>query len=198
MDADRRRILEWLEVKAPTLAPVYDGAVRMILEPKFPGRVHFIAHAMREIMNRLPNIFAEDGKSSGHTDYPKLTNAIADHWSWSPSTSDSEQVLISIRCADAIQNLVQRHQPIPGEARAKAIRLFKKSISNEPPIHTIKLWESTRKWAASKTHVGITNHELEDNELITKHFDNLDTLLRAILNRSYENMDELDEVLESS
>ena len=196
MDADRRRILEWLEVKAPTLAPVYDGAVRMILEPEFPGRVNFIAHAMREIMNRLPDIFAEDEESSGHTDYHKLTNAIADHWS--PPTSSSDQVTISIRCADAIQDLVQRHQTIPGKTRAKAIRLFKKSISNEPPIYTIELWESTRKWAASKAHVGITNHELEDNELITKYFDNLDTLLRAILNRSYENMDELDEVLESS
>lgn len=196
MDANRRRILEWLKAKAPALAPVYDGAVRMILEPEFPGRVHFIAHAMREIMNRLPDIYAEDGESSGYTNYPKLANAIADHWS--PSISDSDQVMISIKCADAIQDLVKRHQAIPNKTRAKAIRLFKKSISTEPPIYTIELWESTRKWAASKTHVGITNHELEDNELITKHFDNLDTLLRAILNRSYENMDELDEVLESS
>lgn len=196
MDVDRRRILNWLEVKAPALAPVYDGAVRMTQEPGFPGRVHFVAHAIREIMNRLPDIFAEDGEPSGYTNYPKLANAIADHWS--PPTSGSDQVMISIRCADAIQDLIQRHQTIPGKTRAKAIRLFKKSIGNEPPIYTIELWESTRKWAASKAHVGITNHELEDNELITKHFDNLDTLLRAILNRSYENMDELDEVLESS
>ena len=147
-------------------------------------------------MNRLPDIYAEDGKSSSHTNYPKLANVIADHWS--PSISDSEQVMISLKCADAIQNLVQRHQAIREKPRDKSIRLFKKSISNEPPIYTIELWESTRKWAVKKTHVGITNLDLEDNELVTKHFDNLDTLLRAILNRSYENMDELDEVLESS
>ena len=72
MDADRRRILEWLEANAPALAPVYDGAVRMILEPEFPGRVHFIAHAMREIMNLWMEI-QRGGERRAHVNLKKPT-----------------------------------------------------------------------------------------------------------------------------
>lgn len=63
--ADRSRLHRWLERSIPVLAPMYLGAGQMVFEEKFPGRVHFVSHAVREIGNRLPSAFAEVPKLSG-------------------------------------------------------------------------------------------------------------------------------------
>jgi hypothetical protein len=56
---DRRlAILEWLESAAPSLAELYQGAVQLLDDPGFPGRLRFIAHGVRDVRNRLPDVVA--------------------------------------------------------------------------------------------------------------------------------------------
>ena len=50
---ERIELLGWLENSAPALAPLYRGALALAMLDSFPGRVHFIAHAIRETRNRL-------------------------------------------------------------------------------------------------------------------------------------------------
>ena len=95
MDADRRRILNWLKSKAPALAPVYEGAVRMVLDHEFPGRVRFVAHAVREIWNRLPDEIAPK-PGAPRTDYSHLTDEIAARWEEEEELQAFEEGLIAI------------------------------------------------------------------------------------------------------
>jgi hypothetical protein len=55
---ERRRLHEWLLREASHLAPVYEASVRMMSDRDFPGRVWFVAHALRDIRNRLPAALA--------------------------------------------------------------------------------------------------------------------------------------------
>lgn len=54
---ERIEFLGWLENNAPAVAPVYRGALALAVLDSFPGRVHFVAHAIRETRNRLQHVF---------------------------------------------------------------------------------------------------------------------------------------------
>ena len=54
----RLEIYLWFQRNAPSLGELYAGALKMIFENSFPGRTRFIAHAVREIRNRLPEVIS--------------------------------------------------------------------------------------------------------------------------------------------
>lgn len=54
----RQELRAWFQRNAPSLGELYEGALRMFFAPEFPGRVRFVAHAVREIRNRLPDAIA--------------------------------------------------------------------------------------------------------------------------------------------
>ena len=47
------------ETQAPPLAAVYQEIVTLIHMPNSPARLHFVAHGIREIGNRLPGYLDE-------------------------------------------------------------------------------------------------------------------------------------------
>lgn len=184
MDVDRRRILEWLESNAPALAPVYDGAVRMIQEPEFPGRVHFVAHAIREIMNRLPDAIDNGGKSFHRTDYTELVNHVENCWKeGEPPTAD---------CRKAVEDLLREHQATDTKNRDKAHKLYRISTQSEPSPRTIKTWMQTRKSSEKRVHVRNKPMDSNDEKEIIKTFEELKKILQLLLSRPYEDTDELE------
>ena len=190
MDADRRRILEWLEAKAPALAPVYDGAVRMILEPEFPGRVHFIAHAMREIMNRLPDVYTDDDHT-GQIKYRALVDDIAACW--------QEGRLPTYQCRIVVETLLRQHKVPSTKNRERAEQLFKATVSEVPSDYTnlADKWMKARRGGEEKAHVGDPEVPTSEGSLL-EHFNDLETLLKTLSARSYEDMDRLDEILDTT
>lgn len=188
MDADRRRILEWLEANAPALAPVYDGAVRMILEPEFPGRVHFIAHAMREIMNRLPDAFTDDDHT-GRVEYRELVDQISSCW--------EEGELPTDQCRKIVETLLRQHRVPPITNRERAEQLFKATISEIPSDYTklVDLWMETRREIEKKVHVG---KDSISEVTLAERFNNLKLILKTISTRPYEDMDRIDEILDTT
>lgn len=77
--SERIALLKWLSAHAPALAPLYEGALSLAMRESFPGRVHFSAHAIREIQNRLPSALGPKVKQhrTGHKD---LTDKILQRW----------------------------------------------------------------------------------------------------------------------
>jgi hypothetical protein len=55
---NRRELREWLRRDAASLAELYEGAVLLLIEAPVPGYTRFVPHAVREIMNRLPDVVA--------------------------------------------------------------------------------------------------------------------------------------------
>lgn len=188
MEADRRHILEWLKSEVPALAPVYDGAVRMIREPDFPGRVHFIAHAMREIMNRLPDAFTKDAHT-GRVEYSELVDDIAACW--------KEGELPTDQCREVVEILLRQHRVPPITNRERAEQLFKATISEMPSDYTklVTLWMKTRRKIEKQVHVG--KDPISEGRL-AERFNDLEWLLKTISTKPYEDMDRIDEILETT
>lgn len=55
----RLELLGWFKRNAPSLAELYEGAVKLLLyDVRLPGWTRFVSHAVREIRNRLPNVIS--------------------------------------------------------------------------------------------------------------------------------------------
>ena len=57
----RLELLRWFQENAQPLAAAYEGAVRLLYDEDFPGRIHFVSHAVRDIADRL--VFVLDQQS---------------------------------------------------------------------------------------------------------------------------------------
>ena len=203
------RIFRWLCSEAPALAPVYEAAVRMARDLGFPGRVWFMAHALRDIRNRLPNAIAGPEKHS-NTEYSHLVKVICEHWeedghtvsaqivvggSGEPPSEGPSRVEISAELFSAVGELVVGHNAIGPRKEANARRLFRALSGQTVPDYVVKSWITNTNKAERFAHLRdkpLTQGKVREFEEI---FDACEQALAAMANRSYENMDGLDEIL---
>ena len=75
---ERAALVGWLNRYAPALEPLYRGALLLAAFDSFPGRVHFITHAIREIGNSLPSALGPKvkKKEAGYGDRLPTRSAI--------------------------------------------------------------------------------------------------------------------------
>ena len=212
--AKRLRLRDWLERTAPQLAQVYGGAVTMAFDPDFPGRVVFVWHAMREIRNRLPDAVAGEVDSSS-LEYGDLADSIRRCWikddlrndgeivptdPSEPSASGPARYEISRELLVAVGRLVGGHAAIAVRNEANAQRLFDAVARSAVPVpaYVVQTWRAGGRKAHKLAHVQNKPVDPDDEAALESEFAAFEATLMAIANRSYENMDDLDEILGSA
>lgn len=206
---ERSRLAAWLKRNVAVLAPIYRGAVRMVFDEGFPGRVHFVSHAVREIRNRLPDAFAEVPK---RVDYVKLVDVVQAAWVREDLPTDGALLAeareasiegpptydVSHSFLDAIANLIGEHTAAKGNNELKARLLLETVGDANVPDYVVKHWLQSTRWVEKRMHVG-DKEPLESDEVeLQQNFETFESALSAIVNRSYENMDALDELLDAA
>ncbi len=118
--SDRRELHRWFTDNAPSLASAYEGAVRLLGVPGFPGRTHMISHVVRDICNRLPDFLGSVERDRLH--YDRELDALSEVWpsSIGPSADDyvagggeaggDSHVQIPPAAAAAVSRLLARHR----------------------------------------------------------------------------------------
>src|SRR5712692_1930710 len=137
---ERTALREWLTRNAKSLAELYEGAVVILYEhdPLLPGWSRLVAHAVREVRNRLPDAVA--GKKVGERlDYPSRLDEIAGMWSdaglataatpAAPSVLDvapaaNPGVLVPRGVYDRVSDLIREHEEARERPVDSAFRLF--------------------------------------------------------------------------
>jgi hypothetical protein len=212
--AKRLRLRDWLERTAPQLAQVYAGAVTMAFDPDFPGRVVFVWHAMREIRNRLPDAVAGEVDSSS-LEYGDLAKSIRRCWieddlpndgkivptdPSEPSARGPARYEISRELLVAVGRLVGGHAAIAVRNEANAQRLFDAVARSAVPVpaYVVQTWRAGGRKAHKLAHVQNKPVDPDDEAALESEFAAFEVTLMAIANRSYENMDDLDEILGSA
>jgi hypothetical protein len=210
----RLRLRAWLQRTAPQLAQVYAGAVIMAFDPDFPGRVVFVWHAMREIRNRLPDAVAGEVASSS-LEYGDLADDIQRCWiedGWptdgeivptdpsEPSASGPARYEVSRELLVAMGRLVGGHAAIADRNEANAQRLFDAVAGSAVPVpaYVVRTWLRGGRRAHKLAHVQDKPVDPDDEAALESEFTAFETRLMAIVSRSYENMDNLDEILGSA
>lgn len=208
---ERASLAGWFDQRAPALTPLYKGAVAMVYDEGFPGRVHFVAHAVREIRNRLPEAFA--GETRSRVRYGDLTEAVHESWIEDGLPSDGSspvgakteppptgpgKVEVSEALVSAVGDLVAAHIAAGETDREKARRMFEGIGERPPPAYVVKHWLDSTQWGRQLAHARNVSLPPEHEEELTERFETFEQALIAVASRSYENMDALDEILESA
>jgi len=208
----RIEIRQWLETQAPPLAPVYEEIVTLMHMPESPARLHFVAHGIREIGNRLPEYL--DKISSEKVLYEALVRPISGLWEQAglpigdrpfptlidaPQIPGENQVKIPMELARRIAKLLGEHAE--GEVRSKkrSAVLFgalkkKAGIATGGAQLAVKRWDAIREWAVKNAHVSRQGPECTYAEL-QERFAEFERILYALIGRFVGVLGEVDEIL---
>ena len=209
----RVALLEWLEEGAPALAPLYRGALFFAMRESFPGRAHFIAHAMREILNRLPGALGPKvpGGSAGYED---LTSMVRDRWVAEGLPDDgrlpvpAESVLsasgpsrrdVSVEFLASVGRLIENHRAAEANREARE-RFGFAALGDEGPVprYVVKNWRNLFPDVEKYAHAGDEPLPVEaDVEWASKFFA-FEEALMTVFKPPHENLDDLDQLLDEA
>jgi hypothetical protein len=214
----RLEIRSWLERNAPSLAELYEGAVLLLFVSPVPGRVRMVAHAVREIRNRLPDVISGPMAKS-RLDYTTRLDKIACQWEVKGLTREglasqvsahsaggslpSQDVQVDRQIFLEIDSLVRDHiatRSKPGDA---AIRLFigiapENQQMRETIRPVIEQWLAITNWFMGKAHdSGVTDRDCDFAQLC-KQFTLFELVLGALVRSFFTTLDDLDEILEDA
>jgi hypothetical protein len=212
----RRELRVWFERNARSLGELYEGSLKILFEPNFPGKTRFVAHAVREIRNRLPDVIA--GKKGGsRVDYVSRCDLISKEWNKAGFSSDGK---LPTAVLDG-QSLQESDIPIPSplfkiiailikdhvEAREKPseaqLRLFEAIAPENQKLRdalrpVVDQWLKVTEWSVKKVHYSGTKDEGVDLEYIIRQFELFEASLSSIIQSFFKGIEELDEILEDA
>jgi hypothetical protein len=204
MNNGKKRIAKWLDEQDLALGELYDGAIRMIQDRNFPGRLRFICHAVREIRNRLPEAIA--GKSTlGRLDYSQKVEELAKACERAGLGSvrvveEDEQraeQTIPKELVVLISDLIAEHKAVQNRKLENTKRLI---IALEPEnknlqtslVPIIKRWIEETDWFVERAHIG---RDILEDDLVT-HFEGFESGLLSLVGYFYQGLEEIEQIVE--
>ena len=214
----RLEILNFLRKNHPPLADLYEGAIKVLDDPNFPGRKRLVCHAVREIRNRLPDIISGRSKEKNFH-YPHLVDEIYKPWKRlnypdngllpevhisegdNPGGQPINTIPIDREVVEKLSYLISMHI-LPQENKSKkAEKLFFGEGSDFSHLRpTVEQWINVTDWFANHKRVHVS-HEPDPDSLfdgLEKQFDNFENLLLSLIRGIFDTTSELDEILEDT
>ena len=209
----RLELLEWFKRKAPSLAPAYEGAVRLLYTPGFPGRIHLFCHVVRDIYNFLPQILDGVTRINIGEAYPSLIKKLEQHWPSDrmsfvdfddvPDGSIQETLTISRQVYQIIDELVakSRHitsQPTTGEHLSRILYRENPTDNVHIPMRLIEEFNNTRRWFVSRAHLVTTMEKLPAEDSLIEQFETFEKTLFSFVGQYFSGTRELDDILQQT
>jgi len=217
LTALQSELIHWFNSKSKSLGELYEGAVHLMnRNPPIPGHTRFIAHAVREIINRLPDAIA-GSSGTGPLNYKNELDEIVKIWERtglplddtlpreiSPTSDDTELTIpVQKRLFLRIAKLVKKHIETREKPEDIARRLFiglepgnEEFIDQLRPV--IIKWIEIGRWYVGRAH----NSKKTDAELITgefrNHFDTFENILASLIRKFFDTTDELNAILDET
>jgi hypothetical protein len=207
----RSEIKDWMRRNAPSLAELYEGAVTLLDDKPLPGRVRFIAHAVREIRNRLPDTISGPTTKKQRLDYTSrldditklpsahtLINDIGD-----TTVPQSTTITIDRKLAKKIAKLLEDHLTTRAKPLDAAQRLFQGLAPENTPLRDtltpiLQQWLIVTKWFVDRAHdAGHTDNYYPEQEL-RHQFAIFESTLTALITPFFDTLEDLDAILEDT
>lgn len=213
---DRRKRQIWLHEEAPSLAELYESAVRLRFEIQIPGRVRLIAHCLREICNRLLNV--KLGQAS-KVEYYNLIENMAKNWEKKSFTIDgsfpevginsqtnlpssSPDIFIPRELYREIAYIIKEHTEKRPQFEKRIGVFFAECVSKDALVEEllpqVNQWKKMSQWLVKTAHDnGKVDKEYKEDELLY-WFDIFEAFLSTFAQDFYNTTDEIDDILEEA
>ncbi|MFI5394325.1 MAG: hypothetical protein ACHQ9S_02230 [Candidatus Binatia bacterium] len=209
----------WLTRNAPSLAELYRGAVTLLYDSPLPGRVRFIALAVREIRNRLPDVIS-GAKGGGRFNWKDRLDHLVRLWTQQklpldetlpgvtfsdpgPDLHGPKQVSLPVPIMRAIARLLKDHAETREKPLEAATRLFETCAPENQQLQeslrpVVKHWIEVTEWFVPNAHdTGKMDADV-DETLLRRQFELFERTLVALVGGFFVTVRELDEILEEA
>jgi hypothetical protein len=216
---NRLDLLTWFRRNAPSLGELYEGAVEMLFKNSMPGRARFIAHAVREIGNRLPDVIA-GSKSASRFEWKQQLDGLTEAWqkaglsldgslpvtmagSRTASDSRSSDVTLPRSLYLKVTEVLYEHSQTRETRRSVAIRLFEGSVPENKQLREtlgpiVRQWMEITEWFVKSVHdSGIPDNGNDWGEFI-RRFHLFEDTLTALVGKFFTTIEGLDEILDEA
>jgi hypothetical protein len=186
--------------------PRHIKALQFLIDQKPAGYVSFVAHAGRDLMNRLASTVADI--KSERVQYHQHIDKLQDDWQdeWRSSNYLSPEVteghLIPINVCQRISTLIDEHKS--GRMRSsEADGLFFSTFldyadRDKIPGNFLSEWKAAKEWFLGHVHLrGKPFEEQTENDLV-KYFNCLDGYLYIAASSQYDRLKDLNEILDAT
>lgn len=205
---EQRRVYEWLndDLSLPVFAEAYKGAA-ILLNERPAGYVSFVAHAGRDLMNRLASTVT--GIESERVQYQTHIDDLQGNWreEWGFSNELSPEVaekghLIPIDVCQKISTLIDAHKS--GRVRSsEADGLFFSTFldysdKDKIPGSFLTEWRAAKKWFLGHAHLRNKPFDADTDDTLAKHFKCLDGYLYIAASSQYNRLKELNAILDAT
>jgi hypothetical protein len=207
LSRQRLQLLNWFRANAKPLAEAYEGAIRLLMDAGFPCRVHFIAHAVRDIANRLAEVL--DPQSKGRRiEYHQELDRIEKLWPGIGMLNETDNsvaqdvMTIKYEVASIIDSLVVAHRKQRQEP-PNSEKLFYILMRNEPTRadlnrRLVSDFEKMRKWFMSFAHLRDSQSPKVDEEELQSQFAKFEGILHSFVGDFFTTIAEIDEILQQA
>lgn len=208
----RREIHSWLKVKAPELAALYGGALRITAMKDFPGRIRFVSYAVREIRNRLPDIMTEQSVSF-RIDYFNRVKKLLVCWEDAGLSVEAVQSVgerpndlsMGITIPKVVHTeitLLLKEQKECKTDEDAAIRLFEAIAPENKGLKdtlspVIIQWLDVTRWFVKKVHVPLMEKSITEEEFLKK-FNTFEQTLGGLIAGFFKTSRSLNDILEDT
>jgi hypothetical protein len=208
----------WFQRNAPSLGELYEGAIRLIYKDRVPGWTRFVAHAVREIRNGLPDAIS-GARSGGSLQYKNRLDDLVEVWrnAGLPTDGSSPGTVLGAagqppptpdvpvpRCVyKEVADLVRDHLKAREKPVEAAARLFEAIAPENQALRGslrpfIGHWVTVTNWFVEKAHdSGRTDGDVDEAEF-RKKIELFETTLVALMRHFFVTVKELDEILEDA
>jgi len=208
----RRELHDWFMKNATSLAGAYEGALRLLVTQGFPGRIHLIAHVVRDICNRLPDFLGSVERDRVH--YAHELDSLAEVWpaTISPSAADyalgemdplnDSSIDIPRAAAVAVSHLIHRHQnrqsnrEIVSGLFALMSEATEHDRANLEPI--VNEFHKTASWFMQRAHLRMEPMTGPEPEELTRRFEQFERIALSLIRGFFKTMDELNDLLQQA
>jgi hypothetical protein len=211
----RLELKGWLKRNAPALEELYDGALQMLYSPRFPGKARFVAHAVREIANRLPETIT--GIKGQRFEWQNKLDGVLVSWERAGLSLDgsmlepisgrdsapSTDVLVPRKVVQDIVEVLSEYAAGRETNREKARRLFegvdpKNQAARESFTPIVTQWLSVTDWFMKIVHVPVNTDAAVDASELQRQFELFEITLGALTREFFKTIGELDAILEKA
>ena len=206
----RLELLAWLRGNAVSLAELYEGAVLLLHDHPFPGRVRFICHAVREIRNRLPEAIS-GVRGPARLDYVTRLDCLAKQWRQrglpvqlesltAPATPD---IPLERSLYLEVAGLIREHEQTRSRPEDAARRLFENAVPEKQQFREtlrpiLRQWLEITGWFVGRVHDSGAVDADCDEDCLREKFELFERALTALVRPFFSTLKELDEILEDA
>ena len=207
----RKELRVWLQSNAPSLGILYEGTLKILFIDGFPGKEIFVAHAVREIRNRLPDHII-GVRIRKRVEYVNKLDSIVKEWERIGISLDgtlplnlidggqipSDRIELPRKLYIEITSLLREHKDSRETKKDVAIRLFEGiAPENKGLGHTLQ--PILTQWLDEKySFVGIAHGEsITEKELMIR-FENFENIMAGLIRGFFKTLKGLDEILEDT